>query len=88
MTIFECSKCGRRFNKKRGLQVHQSRTACGGKGLKKKNGKTAKTKTTSQPVTTSDPKESIVLSVPCNLGGNNFIVDIDLGIKATGIRVG
>lgn len=71
---FICTKCGRRFEKQRGLVVHNYH--CGKKQPAPKQPGTLK----------AASSEQAVLTIPCTLAGNAFHVDVAVTIQGTSIR--
>jgi DNA-directed RNA polymerase subunit RPC12/RpoP len=71
---FICTKCGRRFEKQRGLQVHSY--LCGKKRPAPKQPGALK----------AASSEQAVLTIPCTLAGNAFHVDVTVTKQGTSIR--
>jgi hypothetical protein len=96
MKKFDCVLCGKKFDNSHGMMVHLhtcrkkhgfspdaplDRVQLAGGG-KRKNGKNSRLD--NQRAEQSDPNR-VFITVPCDLGGNKFNVEIALSIAGTNI---
>jgi len=75
---FKCSVCGRQFDKQRGLDVHVARMH-GPKAVSKKRAE-------SPPPQKGPDSNVMFVTVPGELGGIPFSVDITMNLVATAIK--